>query len=281
MRETDQKVMEQYVNVLAKLNDMQLSDVGVCIADCQKVLFYRPARTLDLKVAPGDALKAGSALYRAIQEKRRIIVHMDASLYGVPYVAIGSPVFNEFNEVVGSVAISESTYRYETLKHMSGQINENIGIIASTSEEISAQTEEIAAASRTLTATVEKSHARVKDTDKVLGLIKAIAGQTNLLGLNAAIEAARVGEQGRGFGVVAEEIRKLAGTTAESIKNIDNIIKSVQTDSMNTQTQMAQIDQMISQITAAITQVTGSIQQLNAMSLKLSELADGLITLKK
>lgn len=278
MQNSDQQILEQYVNVMSGLNDMQMADVGVCISNQETAIFYRPSRTLDLRVKPGDAVKPGSALYRAIHEKRRIVVQMDASLYGVPYVGIGSPIYNETKQVIGAITISESTARYELLKEASAQIGSNIATIASTSEEISAQTEEIAAASRTLTATLETSQMRVKETDQVLGLIKSIAGQTNLLGLNAAIEAARVGDQGRGFGVVAEEIRKLSGTTADSIKSIESIIKSVQEDNSSTRTQMLQIASMISQIASAITQVAESTQELNDMSRKLNGLAEELIT---
>lgn len=278
MEDNDRQILDKYIEVLSRLNDIQTNDVGVCISDREKVLFYRPARTLDFNFSPGGILTPGTAIHRAIHENRRVVYKGDASIFGVPYIAVGSPILNDSKEVIGGIAISESLNRYEVLQKSASEIMLNIETIAGTAEEISAQVQEIAATSGMVVATIDGSVEKVRQADQVLGLITKISKQTNLLGLNAAIEVARVGSQGRGFAVVAEEIRLLASSTVGSVKEIAGVIAAMQHSSEATRTQVGQIAENIVQISAAINQVAEAAQHLNAMARELTNLAEGLVS---
>jgi methyl-accepting chemotaxis protein len=107
--------------------------------------------------------------------------------------------------------------------------------------------------------------------DKIILVINEIAGQTNLLALNAAIEAARAGEQGRGFAVVADEVRKLADKTASATKEIGGMIKDVKEKADNSLTTM---DATLRQVADNISRSKHAEESLKKIALDVRQTVD-------
>ena len=118
------------------------------------------------------------------------------------------------NAVSTSEASSESN---RTAQHGREQVRQTVESISHLADDVTHTASE-----------VEQLAGQVRDISKVLDVIRSIAEQTNLLALNAAIEAARAGEAGRGFAVVADEVRALAHRTQQSTREIEQMVSGIQ-----------------------------------------------------
>ncbi|MDR6917348.1 methyl-accepting chemotaxis protein [Pseudomonas sp. 3296] len=128
---------------------------------------------------------------------------------------------------------------------------------------------------------IEGLAAQGRDIGKVLDVIRAIAEQTNLLALNAAIEAARAGEAGRGFAVVADEVRALAHRTAQSTQEIEKMVAGIQNGTGEAVSSMQQSNQrtqstleMARAAGVALEQITQSIHLINERNLVIASASE-------
>jgi methyl-accepting chemotaxis protein len=136
---------------------------------------------------------------------------------------------------------------------------------------------EIAAKVQETAKTVENLGVRSDQIGAIIGTIEEIADQTNLLALNAAIEAARAGEQGRGFAVVADEVRALAERTTRATKEIGEMIKAIQRETKGAVTAMEQGVQQVETGTEEAAKSGQALQdilaQVNDVAMQVSQIA--------
>lgn len=170
--------------------------------------------------------------------------------------------------------LSKVWYQQHKLKNMAGAINDNMVHISATMEELAASATDVSHNQSTLNGEIKNVSIVSGKINEVMDFIKEIADETRLLGLNAAIEAARAGDAGLGFGVVAQEIRKLSGDSKQTVGKIKEFTTIIQ-ESVNKTVAMGNATSTtVEQQAAAIEEVTASIEEVTSMAENLYTLAN-------
>ncbi|SMC26494.1 methyl-accepting chemotaxis sensory transducer with Cache sensor [Andreprevotia lacus DSM 23236] len=166
-----------------------------------------------------------------------------------------------------SVSVTHISSNARESEHNSLRSTELAGngadLVAQASHEIQRISGDVAQASQQIEGLVERS----REISGIVGVIKEIADQTNLLALNAAIEAARAGEQGRGFAVVADEVRKLAERTGQATGQIAEMIQGIQTDTGSVVASMQAITPQVAEGVAKAGQAADALREINSGTL--------------
>lgn len=230
--------------------------------------------------------RIGDASNRLSEHTRGLLKDIESSnVLTVEQQAETDQIATAVNQMVASIqeVASNAQHAADAAGRADTETASGQRLVAHTSQSITALEGEI----RQATQVIHELEGQSNEISKVLDVIRGIAEQTNLLALNAAIEAARAGEQGRGFAVVADEVRSLAARTQQSTTDIQSMISALQERAQSAVTVMEQssrqahtsvahaeeaataldgIGQRVNEITDMNAQIATAVEQQGAVS---------------
>ncbi|HBV99053.1 MAG: hypothetical protein JL50_18605 [Peptococcaceae bacterium BICA1-7] len=253
---------ESLMQWLPFIHELIGTQSALALSDRENFIGYFDGSEIHLPIKVGDPVKEKSISGTAIRAGYKVTKKIGREVYGVPYMGVGIPLKNQSGQVIGALAAGIPLTLQDDINNLTVRINKELETLEFSTSNIAASSEEFAATVTTLASNAEDIRVKMQVMDSITKLIREISDQTNLLGLNAAIESARAGEHGRGFSVVAEEIRKLATRTKDSVKQINE--------------EMKKISDSVGEIALNIQQIAAASEEQAAISGEVGEATHGL-----
>jgi len=229
-----ENILDSVVATAAQLKTFfQRDDLSIAVSDTEKFIAVYDSNKIKATFKPGTYLKdlGYSDLAEEIfRTKRSTTKIMSKEILGFPFKSIISPILDENDNAVGMFSISLSLDKELEVEEISEELTASLEQTNASIQEVSSGAAKLNDMLKSIKESTNILEENLKISNNSIDLIKGISSQSNLLGLNAAIEAARAGSYGSGFSVVAGEMRKLASQSNDISKTIaDSITQMAKT----------------------------------------------------
>ncbi|MTV48550.1 hypothetical protein GJ688_06085 [Heliobacillus mobilis] len=254
------------------------SSTSILVSDLEAIV-GKFEGSIKMSIQPGQNFPDTTVLREAIIKKSRVkkSFSKEQSPFGVPYTSIGLPLFDQNNTVVGAIGMTAPIVAYEELKENTEKLYSALIHTTYSSDLIASGAVKFNEAMSEMvdqTVKIKNDLGTVRD---VISLIKKISDQTNLLALNAAIEAARAGDAGKGFSVVAEEVRKLAHNTNTSVSEMSTGLTKMISSLQEVATRLEELGDFTHKQTASIEELSATICTIQESTDKIAEATKKLV----
>ncbi|KJD47484.1 methyl-accepting chemotaxis protein [Paenibacillus terrae] len=269
--------VDALIAAIPYIQQIMREKVTLCLLDRTHVLAYSESEGMELGFETGSELLEGYQNFSMLKNGREpSLTHVPAELLGYPLDMVSIPVFDENGEVVAAFAAS---YNLTNKNQLDQIVTENLSItehLIDMVQHVAAHSEELQATSEQILKNTQIAVQNSGKINQVAVFIKEISDQTNLLGLNAAIEAARVGEAGAGFGIVAQEVRKLSVESKKATVDIEAALKDVQNSVRQMEEEIEQIVASSQEQATLVNSFTEIMERMQQASETMQHLAKNL-----
>lgn len=270
---SNEEIILAFEKVIPYLKYFFDDEISVALTDKTKFLVNNTCESLPLKSDPGSPVPEGGAAAIVLRSGEPLVKDVPKEIYGAPFRSYAVPLKDDNGDVVGSVLVARNLERSKKLSGIAQYLSASFGEITKAINEMSNDIQRLAEMNSEIVKKTMKASDYASDTNEIVGFIKKIASKTNILGINASIEAAGAGDAGRGFNVVAEEIRNMSVNTTESADKINVILNNIKdsTDDISREINEAndvfhgQMD-ILEEISASMTELYSTVKTLEEMS---------------
>ncbi|MWV46419.1 methyl-accepting chemotaxis protein [Paenibacillus sp. HJL G12] len=271
-------ILDVIIAAIPYIKQITGGNIMIGVTDREKFLLYEPSNTIDFGLKAGDPIPEEDANLRTALAGHRSSTQLPAEIYGHRILAAAIPVVDDQGQVVGTLATAQSYENQERLEQYMGRIEDISNRLVEMVQNVAAHSEELSATSEHILDNSKNAVQESSNVNKTIDFIRNISSQTNILGLNASIEAARAGQLGAGFNVVAKEVRKLSEDTKRATLQISETLGSVQHSIRQMETDFTQIASSSQEQAVLVTEFMDVIEQLNRTGEDMKKFVSQLIT---
>lgn len=228
MDETQDSVLQSFIKIAPYFPMFFEEPVSIAISDTEKYIYKLAAEELPVKSEVGSLLPPEGTCGMVIKTGERIVREVSEKVHGIPFVSYAVPIRGDNGRVCGCLLIAKAIVSVKKAKNSVEILATDIQQVTNATGSVVAGAQETAANSNEICQLISDLSMQAEQMNSILAFINKISNSTKILGLNAVIEAARVGEAGRGFSVVAKEIEKMSGNTTDAARKIGSMLEEIQ-----------------------------------------------------
>ncbi|MBQ6537506.1 MAG: hypothetical protein IJL75_01215 [Eubacterium sp.] len=268
------EVLQRYIQVVPVVKDAMGMDIMMSITNGEEFLAYWPGRKMVADIKVGDKLSHDDPMWTSFTTGKKLEQICPADVYGFAFKAITIAI-KDGRDIVGTMGIAISMETETFTKEASDKLLESLNVVQGEMTQFDKLGSSIKAVSDYIGELTVQIAANIKEIQTFAKEIQKISNNTNMLALNASIEAARNGEAGKGFAVVATQMGVLAGDTKSSSEKILDILKRFESDIENMETKLKEQNEAQQGQDEASQKLFGEVETIENLTKQVIEKVTG------